>query len=241
MKNFPQKSINLKVDRSLDNKKLLFLGSSIFYGEANRGLSFIDMLRDNCQTVKITKETLSGTTLANRPYMDNSYIQRLERVVQENHATKPVTQYDALIVQLSTNDFYLGIDEGKLTPYKFRDLSCFDTSTIIGAIEYIISFALKLNPDIQIAFISCPILSSWKNRESYKKFNDEIIPKIINKWNIEFLDLLNYKCKSDELYKIDKKSLKGYFSDEIHPNKLGYEEFLCPIIKDFLENMFIAK
>ena len=83
----------------LQNKTVLFLGSSVTYGSASGGISFADFMAEECNLTMV-KEALSGTTLADVD--SSSYVSRLKRV---NKKIKPAL----VIVQLSTNDSGRGI------------------------------------------------------------------------------------------------------------------------------------
>ena len=78
----------------LKNKTVLFLGSSVTFGSASGGVSFADMMEEQCGLTMV-KEALSGTTLADID--DGSYVARLKKV-------NPKIKMDLVIVQLSTND-----------------------------------------------------------------------------------------------------------------------------------------
>lgn len=79
---------------NLNQKTVLFLGSSVTYGAASGGVSFADIMSETCG-IHCIKEAVSGTTLADID--DISYVSRLKKV---NKSTK----IDLLICQLSTND-----------------------------------------------------------------------------------------------------------------------------------------
>ena len=83
----------------LNTKTVLFLGSSVTFGSASGGVSFADMMEEQCG-LKMVKEALSGTTLADID--DGSYVARLKKV-------NPKIKMDLVIVQLSTNDAGRGI------------------------------------------------------------------------------------------------------------------------------------
>jgi lysophospholipase L1-like esterase len=78
----------------LQNKTILFLGSSVTYGSAAKGTSFVDLIRDTCGANCI-KEAVSGTTLAD--VNERSYVSRLRA---RGATAKP----DLFVCQLSTND-----------------------------------------------------------------------------------------------------------------------------------------
>ena len=78
----------------LTDKTILFLGSSVTYGSAAGGCSFVDIIRDECGCTCI-KEAVSGTTLAD--INETSYVSRLRAVDKDMHL-------DLFVCQLSTND-----------------------------------------------------------------------------------------------------------------------------------------
>lgn len=66
-----------KEDDNLNGKKIIFLGSSITYGAASKGISFVEYLTTEYE-VKGIKEAKSGTTLAGKNV--NSYLNRLRKL-----------------------------------------------------------------------------------------------------------------------------------------------------------------
>lgn len=83
----------------LYNKTVLFLGSSVTFGSASGGISFADVMEEQCG-LKMVKEALSGTTLADVD--DGSYVARLKKVDRR-------IKMDLVVVQLSTNDAGRGV------------------------------------------------------------------------------------------------------------------------------------
>lgn len=81
------------------NKNILFLGSSVTYGSASEGISFVDIIRNDYGAM-CTKEAVSGTTLTD--INERSYISRLKKI-------DPSANFDLFICQLSTNDAALNI------------------------------------------------------------------------------------------------------------------------------------
>ena len=88
----------------LKDKTILFLGSSVTYGSAAGGVSFVDIIQDECQCACI-KEAVSGTTLAD--IHEKSYVSRLKTVDTAMHI-------DLFVCQLSTNDASRKIEIGKI-------------------------------------------------------------------------------------------------------------------------------
>ena len=134
-------------------KKYIFLGSSVTYGSAAGGYSFVDMLAEKNQ-IDCIKEAVSGTTLVdNGP---DSYVQRMI------HNLDKEMECEQFVCQLSTNDATQGMPLGKVSvSIKLED---FDTSTIIGAIEYIICYARTT--------WQCPVTfytNTYYDNENYQK------------------------------------------------------------------------
>ena len=88
----------------LNNKKILFLGSSVTHGSAAGGTSFADIMSERCGVIAF-KEAVPGTTLADINEM--SYVSRLK-------AFDKNTKIDLFVCQLSTNDASQGVDPCKI-------------------------------------------------------------------------------------------------------------------------------
>lgn len=78
----------------LSGMNILFLGSSVTYGSAAGGVSFVEILAEKCG-FRFVKEAVSGTTLAD--INEKSYVARLKQLDSKMH-------FDLLVCQLSTND-----------------------------------------------------------------------------------------------------------------------------------------
>jgi len=126
-------------DSPLEGKRILFLGSSVTYGSAAQGNSFADYL-GKTDGVIVTKEAVSATTLVDDfsilPFLmagnGDSYVTRLQAVDKE-------AEYDAVVVQLTTNDATMKKELGEIS--EGFEPSGFDTKTVTGAMEFIIWYA----------------------------------------------------------------------------------------------------
>ncbi len=177
-----------------DDPVWYFLGSSVTYGSNNNGNSYADYLEDG-HNVTVVKKAVSGTTLVDQN--SNSYVSRMRDQMNKN------ARIDQLIVQLSTNDASQNKTLGVLSDsFASEDM---DTSTIIGAIEYIIAYARE-TWDCDVIFWTNPYYSNDNYRAMYNA-----IFEIQKKWDIGVLD-----------YYIDGKPANGTMSDDIHPNEQGY-------------------
>ena len=191
----------------LVGKHVCFLGSSVTYGSASlqQGIPEYFAARMGCA---YTKEAVSGTTL-----VDNgkwSYVQRLIRNVDAN------AHCDLLICQLSTNDASRKLPLGMIADSKNPE--DFDTSTITGAIEYIICYAQET--------WGCPVVfytGSYYDSAEYDAMVQCLL-SLQDKWGIGILNLW-----SDEAFnQISDENRALYMNDKIHPTKAGYKLWWCP-------------
>lgn len=199
-------------DSPIAGKSILFLGSSVTYGYAGTGVSFVDYLAA-AYGITAVKEAVSGTTLAD--LKSNSYVARLRTV-----DTK--TQFDAFVCQLSTNDASKKVPLGTVSAS--TELRDFDTQTVAGAIEYIIAY-VKQTWD-------CPVLFYTQAKYDSDAYADmvELLYKIKDKWDIRILDLWNDEQFND----ITDEERKLYLVDAIHPTKAGYKQWWLPLFREEL-------
>lgn len=201
---------------SLDGKAIVFLGSSVTYGFASKGESFADFLEAQYGIISV-KEAKSGTTLVDDK--SDSYISRLKKIDKS-------IQPDAFVCQLSTNDATQKKPLGKVSEGYSSD--SFDTHTVAGAIEYIISYA-KETWDCPVVFFTNPKYDSAEYESMVK-----LLGEIREKWDITVIDLWN----NEEINSISDADRKLYMNDDIHPTRLGYRDLWTPIFKSRLEELF---
>ncbi len=203
----------------LKGKKIIFLGSSVTYGSASKGESFVDYLarRDGILPVK---EALSGTTLVDEDVKGRaSYIFRMKTI-------DPQIRADCFVCQLSTNDATMSKPFGQIAAG--FDMETFDTKTIAGAIEYIIAYARRT--------WNCPILFYTGTKYLSRKYEEmiDLLHRIAAKWDIEVLDLWH----DEDMNKVTKEEYRLYMVNGIHPSKAGYREWWTPKFEKKLEEMF---
>ena len=215
---------------ALFDKNIQFLGSSIFYGSTGtpKGESFVDILNRRWGT-NFQKQAVGGTTLAIQDGKTNSYCERYANFTNKDTC-------DALVIQLSTNDFAQSIPVGSVGEDVF-DVDSFDNTTICGAIEWLISTAKQNNPNVKVVFVSCPMLSGWTNYNAYQEFNDGLMQTIVAKWGIELVDLFNdnQPWSGNSTYwsastTAPTSSTYHLFYNDIHMNDVGYSLFMAPKI-----------
>lgn len=193
-----------------------FLGSSVTYGHTNNGSSFVNEIVNSLNCICV-KEAISGTTLANES--SNSYVSRMLKNFDKN------AKIDHLIVQLSTNDVTQNKRVGKIASNK--NMEDFDTTTVLGAIEFIIAYAQK-TWGCEVTFYTNPDF----NNAAYESLIDDLY-EIQKKWGIGVIDFYNYK----DMDALDAATLASYMSDAIHPNAMGYRwmgEVFSAYLKKFM-------
>lgn len=193
-------------DSPIKGKTVIFLGSSVTFGYGSLGVSFVEYL-EKIDGIIPVKEAVSGTTLAD--IKDNSYVSRLKTI-------DTTIKADAFVCQLSTNDATKNIPLGEISDSK--DINSFDTTTVAGAIEYIICYVKNT--------YNCPVIfytQAKYNSEYYAEMVD-LLFEIQKKWDISIIDLWN----NDSINNISDDKKKLYLVDFIHPTKAGYKEWWLP-------------
>lgn len=196
----------------LQGKRLLFLGSSVTNGAASLNVSVADYIRvlDGCEVVK---NAVNGTTLADAGV--SSYVSRLEK-------TDSAQSFDAVIVQLSTNDATQKKPLGEITESKA--IEDFDRKTVFGAMEYIIAYAQET--------WNCPVVfytGTKYDSETYQAMVDGLL-RIQEKWGIGVIDLWN----DPEMNAVSAEDYALYMNDPIHPTQAGYLKWWTPKFESYL-------
>lgn len=194
-------------ENPLMGKNVLFLGSSVTYGSASmqQGIPEYFAARFGCT---YTKEAVSGTTLVDNG--SKSYVQRLMNNVDPN------ASYNLMICQLSTNDATKEMPLGEISDGK--TLADFDTSTITGAMEYIICYAQE-TWGCKVAFYT----GSFYDSDNYAAMVERLM-ELQDKWEICVLDLWH----DEDFNAISDADRKLFMADNIHPTKAGYRNWWCP-------------
>lgn len=210
---------NIKEEKNkLNGKTIIFLGSSVTYGAASKGISFVEYLEKKDGIIPV-KEALSGTTLVDEEVKGKaSYIERLKNIDKN-------IKVDCFICQLSTNDATMNKPLGVVSDNLESDT--FDTKTIAGAIEYIVAYARNT--------FKCPVVfytNTRYNSDNYQKMVD-LLYQIKDKWNIEIIDLWN----DESMNNISRQDYNLYMVDKIHPSKAGYLLWWTPVFEDRLKEI----
>ncbi len=206
-------------DSVIQGKTVIFLGSSVTYGYGSLGVSFADFL-EKTDGITAVKEAVSGTTLAD--IKGNSYVSRMKRIDNNIPA-------DAFVCQLSTNDATKGIPLGVIS--ESFDISAFDTSTIAGAIEYIITYANDT--------WGCPVIFYTQAKYDSEKYGEmvELMLEAAKKHGVTVIDFWN----DDEINSVGENEKKLYLVDSIHPTKAGYKVWWLPKFREVLTDVMNHK
>lgn len=200
----------------LSGLNIVWLGSSVTYGQNADGYSMADYIAEMHPATNCYKYTISGTTLVDETA--SSYVSRMKYIDKD-------MDIDYFIVQLSTNDASQNKTLGNLSDS--FEMDDFDTTTIYGAMEYIIAYAEET--------WGCPVLfysGSYYRSEAYANMVQALLA-VQDKWGIDIIDLWN---NEDMTALFGTKLYKSYMADNIHPKKLGYTEWWGPEFEKVLEN-----
>ncbi len=211
----------------LSGKTIIFLGSSVTFGAAAEGQSFVELF-ETLDGVNAVKEAKSGTTLVDKTSVlalaafgdGDSYIKRMKKLDTN-------LQADCMVCQLSTNDATMKLPIGEIASGK--ELASFDTSTITGAMEYIIRYSQDT--------WDCPVVfytGSYYESEEYNAMVNRL-HELQNKWNIQIIDLYTDKEFND----IDEEIYNLYMFDPIHPTKAGYVHWWMPKMEAELNRILV--
>ena len=197
-----------------------FLGSSVTDGAQSLHESFADFL---CRKhgVSYVKEAVNGTTLSTG--YKNSYIERMEKNLS------PDEKFDFFVCQLSTNDASRKVPLGEIAGGK--DRASFDTKTVTGAVEYILSY-VKDTWGCPVIFYTGPRFDSPAYEAMVERLRE-----LKNKWDFEIVDLWDPKVAG----KVTESEYALYMADRIHPTRAGYKVWWMPVFEKKLIEMFGEK
>lgn len=200
-------------ESELEGKTVVFLGSSITNGMYSYNISFVDYLT-SVYKVNAIKEAVNNTTLVENG--DNSYVSRLKKIDKDMNV-------QMVICQLSTNDANKKMPLGEIG--NMYSIESFDTSTVAGAIEYIICYCDDT--------WNCPVgfYTAFKYDSPEYEAMYQILLQVEQKWHMPILDFWT----NEEVNAHDKKM---HMVDDVHPTLLCYKDDMTPAFYDFiLENI----
>lgn len=191
----------------LTGKHVIYLGSSVTYGASSNQLSFVEYIAKRNDTT-YTKEAVSGTTLVDNG--DGSYIQRMLKNIDPNENA------DLFVCQLSTNDATTKQPLGEVGDS--TNLDDFDTTTVIGAMEYIICYAKQT--------WNCPVMFYTGTKYDSEQYAEmvEALKQLQTKYGIGVIDMWDNLDANIPQY-------DEYMADGIHPNRAGYLNWWTPYME----------
>jgi len=198
---------------NLSGKTVVFLGSSVTWGDQN--VSMCEYIAETAGCT-VVKWAVSGTTLSD--INEKSYVRRLDAQIGGQ------TACDCFVCQLSTNDASKNLPLGEIADG--FDPASFDVSTTVGAMEYIISRVREK--------WNCPILfytGTYYEKPAYQAMVDALL-QLADKWNIGVIDLWN----DPEMRAVTPEQYNAYMRDPIHPSLLGYREWWMPKFTEAIQN-----
>lgn len=207
-------------DSPLAGRKICILGSSVAYGSASLASAVGEYLAARFAAV-LVKEAVSGTTLSD--IGQDSYVRRMRDKLSAEE------RFALFLCQLSTNDAARGLPLGEISEGKGREN--FNTSTVTGAMEYIISYAQET--------WRCPVAFFTGARyesAAYKAMVSRLL-ELKEKWGICVLDLWS----KDAFNEIAQKQRDLYMYDAIHPTKAGYRDWWGPELIRQLAGQFAGE
>lgn len=203
--------IELLEGNPLESADICVLGSSVVKGAASDNDAIAEYLgaRLGCE---YTKNAVNGTTLTDSG--SESYIKRLKKLDSGSG-------YDLFICQLSTNDATLEKPLGEIS-----ENGRFDTDTVTGAIEYIITYARDT--------WNCPVVFFTGSHYDSERYDAMVtrLRELQKKYSIGVVDLWT----GEEFNSISGEDRAVYMRDGIHPTRAGYRDWWGPEIeKQLLE------
>lgn len=208
------------------NKNIIFFGDSITYGFLTKGYSWVEFIKDNYDFKIVTNAGISD-------YRVSTYDDKNKWLTDTiiSHANE---KYDYVIMQGGINDVLYNTPLGEISNSKSEN--DFDVNTFAGGFESYIYNAKKYFKDAKIGYIITYYTPNYTERGqkwSYDDYNKYIMmtKKILDKWNIKYLDLFN-----EEYSNILKVNTKTYLPDNLHLNYEGYK-IIYPYIYDFIKSL----
>ncbi|GEN95806.1 SGNH/GDSL hydrolase family protein [Pediococcus ethanolidurans] len=196
----------------LYGKRIAFLGSSITYGAAAKGKSFVEYLQTKDGIIP-TKSAISGTSLAGLE--PKTYSSRLRTDFNVK------SHYDLFVCQLSTNDGRAHKALGHITPSSQKN--DFDRQTTIGAIEDTLSY-VQAHFDCPVVFYTCVRKPDTDYEQLIKK-----LYQLQKKWQFSILDL----WANPTLHHLNKSN-PYLMMDDAHPTQMGYKQVWTPLFEAHL-------
>lgn len=211
------------------NKDAIFFGDSIAYGLAStpKGYGWGNYIGDHFDIGSTVNAAKSGWLISNA--LDNSWINTIVKSYKDK-------KYDYVILHGGTNDIKHAVEMGE---FKEDDFSGnYNEKTFIGGLETYIYTVKQQWPDAKIGYIiTFATPNSVENRRKLSAKYYTAMKKVLDKWDIKYLDLYFGKTPSGKSYTdLLKVNTYEYLTDGIHLNIAGYK-LLAPYIYDWMNTL----
>lgn len=198
-------------------KDVIFFGDSIVRGVKQDKYSWATYIGENYDFNSSINAGIGDYRLSTYDDPNKWLVDEVRQYIDNN--------YDYVILEGGVNDLFNDTPIGEIGTY--------DEKTFIGGLETYLKLATETWPNAKIGYIVTYCAPNYTERglswslDDYKYYNGILID-VLNKWNIDYLDL------SNDFYMnlIDVDSLT-YLQDYLHPNYAGYD-LLSPYIYDFM-------
>lgn len=199
-------------DSTLTDETIIFVGSNLLSGSKAGGDSFVEYL-ENSDGIKSAVYCGNDAVLVERG--KNSLVSFVKSIPTENANPR------MLLCEVPYADATDGSKIGTITDGYYDNE--YKTNTVIGAMEYIISYS-EDTWGCPVVFYTC----QPNDNKHYAKIMDAVY-QVADKWNVEVLDFYN-----DPLMALDDQQKKLYMATESNPTKAGYKELYTPKFREFL-------
>ncbi len=199
-------------DSTLTDETIVFLGSNLLTGSKASGDTFVEYLKQS-DGINAAVYAREGATLIQSGR--DSLVSLIETIPTKD--ANPAM----LVCEIPYADGAGRSRIGKLTE-GFYDNE-YKTRTVIGAMEYIISYS-QSKWGCPVVFFTC-LPNDVKH---YEKIMDAA-RQVADKWNVEIIDFYN-----DPLMVLDDEKRALYMASDANPTKAGYKELFTPKFREFL-------
>lgn len=218
-----QEDGNYPVLPLLHKKTFTFDGDSIIYGQRNNGVGWADIIAEENRMITLNDFSKSGARLTTTS--DNSICDRITTISNES---------DYIIISAGYNDYKNGCSLGALSDNGEN----LDTTTVIGATEYIAKYLKENFSDKKVGFVlTHKTGNEWTteiNGYSLQEHHQAVIT-VLEKYDIPYIDIAT--LAEFDVYNLDVQTLYFDNVDIVHPNELGYRTFYVPYIEAWLKTL----
>ena len=237
-------SENGQVKNPLILKEIVFDGDSICHAtsetNSDRGGYAYRIGTDNIMIWH--NEGVSGGTITAETYSESTPRHWVSRNIDTIHTNYPNADY--IILEGGVNDADLNIALGTFSESGF-DVSSFDDTTYLGALEKLFAKAVSYYPNGKVAFIippkmgyQSPANADYSAPANRKRVYFDYAIEVCKKWGVPYLDLWNESPMNPSLtayYDAENPDNNAYTDGE-HFTKIGFDR-MTPAIQAFIQNL----